>query len=434
MDVYDHVLNIASSIGKELLQCGASLERANLVMTRILHAYEIHDISLHTLSTNLMISGVDKNGESHIKQVKVAPADINLDRLKDLDVLAKRIYTETPDPISVYGQIKEVVGAKPFPWYYTFIGFLIAMACLCRMFGGTWQEILVSEFNTAALFFMTMGLGKLKMNKIIVNFIAMFVVTSTSLLFAYIGFIANCYTVIITNAFFLINGIGMVNAIRNLLCGNEMNGIIEFFKVCLELVALVAGIAASFFLFGNWYNVNVEDSIVVSKGDFLANLELVFLSLLASIGFAMVFRTKNYIDLALAGLGGVIVRIVYLLLLSAWSDYRVLYASLAALSAAIYAEIVRRIRKRPSTYHLYPSIVPLIPGDLIYYAALGIVWVKPEMFGTNAGNCLLQLVGMSIGFVICSTGVFLFRKLKLGKILLHFNHHKNASENIEEKK
>ncbi len=431
MDVYDHALNIAAKMGKELLQCGANLERANLVMTRILHAYEIHDISLHTLSTNLVISGVDKNGESHIKQVRVTPADINLERLKDLDALAQRIYNTAPDPVTVYDEIKAVLGVPPVPWYHVFIGFLLAMACLCRMFGGTWQEIIVSELNTAILFFLTMGLGKLKINKIITNFVAMFVVTSTSLFFARVGFIANCYTVVITNAFFLINGIGMVNAIRNLLCGNEMNGIIEFFKVCLELIVLVAGITTGFFLFGQWYNVMVEDAIVVPKGDFLSNLELVVLSLFASVGFAMVFRTKRWPDLVLAGIGGVVVRIVYLLLLAAMKEYRVVYASLAALTAAIYAEIVSHYHKRPSTYHLYPSIVPLIPGDLIYYAALGIVWSKPEMFGNNAGNCLLQLVGISVGFVICSTGVYLFRKMKLSQVLLHFNHGKQAKQGQE---
>ena len=433
MDYYDHVLNIAATLGKELLQSGANLERVNLVMTSILHAYEIHDISLHTLSTNLIISGVDKNGESHIKQVRVSPLDVDLTKVKELYRVANEIYRDTPDPALAYEKIHEVSSAKPIPWFFSLLGFLLAMACLCRMFGGTWQEIVIAELNTSILFFLTMGLGKLKLNKILTNFIAMFAVTSTSLLFAYIGFIANCYTVIITNAFFLINGIGMVNAIRNLLCGNEMNGVIEFFKVCFELLATVAGIAASFFLFGNWYNVMVEDAIVIPKTTFLANLELVVLSFFASVGFSMVFKIRNWKDLLFAGLGGVIVRVVYLPLLQVVPEYRLLYISISALAAALYAEILSKIQKRTSTYYLYPSIVPLIPGDLIYYAALGIVWAKPEMFATNAGECLLHLIGLSVGFVLCSTVVYLIRRGKISKALLHFNHKKNAEVNTPRK-
>jgi uncharacterized membrane protein YjjP (DUF1212 family) len=53
----------------------------------------------------------------------------------------------------------------------------------------------------------------------------------------------------ITNAFYLIPGIPMVNAVRNLLCGNEMNGLVELFKVALEVVAIVAGIYSSWYIF-----------------------------------------------------------------------------------------------------------------------------------------------------------------------------------------
>ena len=42
----------------------------------------------------------------------------------------------------------------------------------------------------------------------------------------------------------------MVNAVRNLLCGNEMNSILELIKVGLETVSLVVGLFVSVQLFG----------------------------------------------------------------------------------------------------------------------------------------------------------------------------------------
>ena len=55
----------------------------------------------------------------------------------------------------------------------------------------------------------------------------------------------------ITNAFFLIPGIQMINCARNLLCGNEMNGLIEFLKVIVEVCTIVAGVAAAYALMSN---------------------------------------------------------------------------------------------------------------------------------------------------------------------------------------
>ena len=48
----------------------------------------------------------------------------------------------------------------------------------------------------------------------------------------------------------MIPGIPLVNAVRNLLCGNEMNGILEILKVLMETVAIVLGLVLSIYLFG----------------------------------------------------------------------------------------------------------------------------------------------------------------------------------------
>ena len=38
------------------------------------------------------------------------------------------------------------------------------------------------------------------------------------------------------------------------------------------------------------------------------------------------------------------------------------------LAVALYAELLARVLKTPSTVLLYPSTVPLLPGSAIYYA------------------------------------------------------------------
>jgi uncharacterized membrane protein YjjP (DUF1212 family) len=81
----------------------------------------------------------------------------------------------------------------------------------------------------------------------------MFLAGVIALFFTYIGFSKNFYSIIITNAFYLIPGVPMVNAVRNILCGNEMNGIIELIKVFLEVVTIVVGLSIAVFFFGQWY-------------------------------------------------------------------------------------------------------------------------------------------------------------------------------------
>lgn len=136
-------------------------------------------------------------------------------------------------------------------------------------------------------------------------------------------------------------------------------------------------------------------------------VKLVLLSFWASIGFAIIFRMRGR-DLLLAGLGGAITRGVYLLLLTGVGS-RILYSMLAALVAAIYAELVATYKKVPTTYFLYPSIIPLIPGDLLYNTAVGFLTQDVEVAVKNGQSCALTLVGMCIGFVLSSTVIHYIR-------------------------
>jgi uncharacterized membrane protein YjjB (DUF3815 family) len=116
-------------------------------------------------------------------------------------------------------------------------------------------------------------------------------------------------------------------------------------------------------------------------------------------------------DLPFAAAGGMIVRIFYILFQLALPDYRFVFVALAAFFAALYSEILAITKKEPSTLFLYPSIVPLIPGDLFFYVALGLVW-QNHLLKDYGPSLVLSLVGISLGFVLCSTIVHYVRKFK----------------------
>ncbi|MBR5997141.1 MAG: threonine/serine exporter family protein, partial [Bacilli bacterium] len=84
----------------------------------------------------------------------------------------------------------------------------------------------------------------------------------------------------------------------------------------------------------------------------------------------------------------------------------------AAFCAALYSEILALVKKEPSVLYRYPSIVPLIPGDLFFYVAAGIIWGNTELIATYGPTLGLVLIGISLGFVLCSTIVHYIRKFK----------------------
>ena len=417
MERIEYILDFCKELGKQMIASGANIERVNLTIERICHAYGLHDVTCANLSSRISISAKDENKLYAHRQTDVPPQNINLEKLKKLNNLAFDVCKDKPREDTLY-DLLHGIKTNDFPWWVMMIGFLVAMMGLARIFCAGFTEILVVELNTLLLFGLSRALTKVHINKIITNFFSMFLCSLIAMGLYAAHFIDNFYIVVITNAFFLIPGIPMINCARNILCGNEMNGAIDLLKVLLEVCSIVAGVAAAYALLGGATGYpQIEESFNLRNNldPVLSSFELVFLTLMASTGFSIVFNIQLK-DLPFAALGGVIVRVVHILFKLAFPAYAFVYTIFAAFFAALYSEILAITKKEPSTLYLYPSIVPLIPGDLFYYAALGIVWGNASIFTKFGPDLALSLVGISVGFVLCSTIVHYIRKFKFLKL------------------
>ena len=417
MERIEYILDFCKELGKQMIASGANIERVNLSIERICHAYGLHDVTCANLTSRISISAKDENKRYAHRQTDVPPQNINLEKLKKLNNLAFDVCKDKPKEETLYDLLHDIK-TNDFPWWVMMIGFLVAMMGLARIFCAGWSEILVVELNTLLLFGLSRALTKVHINKIITNFFSMFLCSLIAMGFYAAHFISNYFIVVITNAFFLIPGIPMINCARNILCGNEMNGAIDLLKVLLEVCSIVAGVAAAYAILGGATGYQkIEDSFNLRNNldPWLSSFELIVLTLMASAGFSIVFNIQLK-DLPFAALGGVIVRVVHILFKLAFPAYAFAYTIFAAFFAALYSEILAITKKEPSTLYLYPSIVPLIPGDLFYYTALGIIWGNWEIVKGFGPDLALCLVGISVGFVLCSTIVHYIRKFKFLRI------------------
>ena len=421
MERIDYILDFCKELAKQMIVCGANIERVDLCIEHLCHAYGLHDVTCANLTTRISISAKDEQKNYAHRQTDVPPQAFNLERLKKLNQLYYKVKETTPDEKTLYGLLHEVK-SNDFPWWIMLGGYLVAMAALARIFLAGPAELLITLLNTVILFFLGKLSSKIRLNKIVTNFVCMLLCSTIAILFYAAGFIGNFYIVIITNAFFLIPGIQMVNCARNILCGNEMNGVIDLLKVLLEVCTIVAGMAAAYAMLNQLAGeLKIEQFIdALSKTSLIRSVELVVLSFIASAGFGVVFNIQ-WKDLVFAAIGGTIVRIVYISLQVALPSYRFIFTIVAAFCAALYSEILALVKKEPSVLYRYPSIVPLIPGDLFFYVAAGIVWGNTELITTHGPTLGLVLIGISLGFVLCATIVHYIRKFKFMRNLINDN-------------
>lgn len=246
----EKVLDFSVHIGREMLESGSNLERVTISIQRICKIYNLREVSIFVLNSWLTVSAKNLEGNSFVRQASVPMNGIHLARLRRLNDLVHKIMKEKPEPEKLTDMLYEAIITPSYSNGILILGYVIAMICLCRIFGGVWQDMIVVVVNTIILYFITMIFSREKLNRIISNIIAMFLCGCVAIFCTNLEFAKHLDAIIITNAFYLIPGIPMVNAVRNIICGNEMNGIIEMVKVILEVVTIVAGLYIACLCFG----------------------------------------------------------------------------------------------------------------------------------------------------------------------------------------
>ena len=54
MERIDYILDFCKELGKEMIACGANIERVNLTTEKICHAYGLHDVTCANLTTRIL--------------------------------------------------------------------------------------------------------------------------------------------------------------------------------------------------------------------------------------------------------------------------------------------------------------------------------------------------------------------------------------------
>jgi|GEM_PF-197039 len=415
------ILDFAAALSRDMLVCGANVERVSLAVYKITHAYGLHDVCPYILSNYVSISARSSDGTYGSRQMKVPPMNVDLERLRALNRLSYSICEEVPPPFMLSGRLKEGCRTRRYPWQVVLGIRALAMACMSLFFGADLKDMIFTAVLVVLLNLLSKQIEMIAPDRMLVNVVYMLLASFLAVSGGRVHLCSSPAAVITTIIMVYLPGFQLVNAARNLFCGNEMNGILQLIKALFETIALAVGVIL---VLMSVADVGIKIPAVSYPAWFL-----VLLSFLISSGIGVGFGIIGK-DILLAGLCGALSRVV-LLIAMAHTQERLVYILAATLVSSLFAEIVVTYRHEPSTYLIYPSIIPLIPGDLFFYMILGICFRNEEMIRTNGSQCAYALIGLSVGFMLSSMIAVHIRRLnfvRAGGILPHMLHRQAREE------
>ncbi|MBQ9961427.1 MAG: threonine/serine exporter family protein [Firmicutes bacterium] len=124
----------------------------------------------------------------------------------------------------------------------------------------------------------------------------------------------------------------------------------------------------------------------------------IMMAFFGSIGFAIFLKMKGR-QILLAGVGGAIAWAVYLAF-GQYFDGEFIPNFAAAVFVAVYAEIMARVNRAPTTIFLTAAAIPLIPGGSLYYTMAGLVNRDHLMFSESGQKVITIALAISLGFTL----------------------------------
>lgn len=245
----EYILCKALDIGENLLKCGGEPHRIEDTVTRICSAYGAVHTDVFALPS-LVMAGVRMADGTTASQVRrVYKTANNMYKLDKINNLSRSICSGITSLDDIDKELGDIMSSKPFNRYLALLGGMIAAGGFAVFFGGTIYDGLAAAI--AGLVVSALNLHKLKFgNQMLYTIAVSFVGALTGLLVHRLGLGQNIDMIMIGTIMLVIPGLSFGNAVRDLLFGDTVSGIIQLVQAVITAVMVAFGFIVAIMVFG----------------------------------------------------------------------------------------------------------------------------------------------------------------------------------------
>lgn len=391
---HNALMELVSTIASRLATSGAETYRVEESVRRICSAYGL-DARVYAIPHTLLIT-IMIPGERPLTQLcRMDHLGTDLEAVEQYSNLSRRICAEKPDWEEA---LRWLESSQQTQAHYSLpmelLGHVLVSSGFCLFFGGSGMDALCAGLCGLLLGFLARALGKTNafFQKIISAFLMALLAYGCSAL----GLTHNVDTSVIGALMLLVPGILFTNALRDITFGDTNSGINRIVEVVLIAVAISLGTAAAWNLSVSLWGAAVNNPVL----EYGPVLQCIF-AIIASYGFVVIFNIHGFGSF-LCALGGGITWAAFCVV-QALGGQDLMCFFLATVVAAVFAEVMARIRKYPAISYLISCLLPLIPGSGIYYAAQQAMQGNSAGFVSYAGRTLAIAGVMAVGILLVVT-------------------------------
>ena len=220
------VLKYAMEIGECMLVSGAGVSRVEDTISRICKAYGAKEANVFSITSSIVTTIEDEKGEILTQTKRIRSYKTDFTKLDELNQLSRYMCKELPEEEEVKRKIAEIKKGKFVVFTEEVLTSAVIAAAWTSFYGG---GVLARDIKILAP------------NEMVLNFLLSFVVAAFAYISAKFGLTEDYGKIIIGNIMLLVPGVAFVNALRDMIGGDMMSGILRVCESILLAVFLAAG-------------------------------------------------------------------------------------------------------------------------------------------------------------------------------------------------
>ncbi len=245
----DKLLNAVMDIGEQMLVCGGEVHRVEDSLQRIFSAYGTERADIFIITSSMVVT-IQKEGNTYTQTRRITETATDYDKLHKLNELSRSICKHKFSAEEVQKRLSDISAGKKYPLWLDFLCYAVIAGAFTLFFGGNVTDAFVSFIAGAFVRLVILVCDKTVKNKIFSKFISSAVATSIAFSALNLTLITSVDKIIIGNIMTLIPGIGLTTALKDLLVGDSIAGLLRTIEACITALAIAVGYLVITFLVG----------------------------------------------------------------------------------------------------------------------------------------------------------------------------------------
>ena len=235
------VLKYAMEIGECMLVSGAGVSRVEDTISRICKAYGAKEANVFSITSSIVTTIEDEKGEILTQTKRIKSYKTDFTKLDELNQLSRYMCKELPEEEEVKRKIAEIKKGKVVVFTEEVLTSAVIAAAWTSFYGGGITEAIIAMIAGAFVTILARYIKILAPTEMVLNFLLSFFVAAFAYISAKFGLTEDYGKIIIGNIMLLVPGVAFVNALRDMIGGDMMSGILRVCESILLAVFLAAG-------------------------------------------------------------------------------------------------------------------------------------------------------------------------------------------------